>query len=65
MVAAIGRGHPELKSILPETDDRPAPDGFKIDPSKAEQQLGLKFIGFEQSMKDTVTRLLELQNELA
>lgn len=64
MVAAIGKTHPELASVLPPTDGRPAPPGYGVDASKSEQQLGMRFIDFETSIGDAVTKLLEIKQRL-
>lgn len=39
-------------------------DHFKSDSSKAERELGLKFRRFEDAIKDTIAKLLEIEKKL-
>jgi hypothetical protein len=37
---------------------------FKTDSSLVEKELGIKWIGFEQSIKDTLGTIFEIEKEL-
>lgn len=56
---------PELRSRTPEgTPNAPLPDSFKVDNSKAREQLGIHFIPLKECIVDTVKSLVALEKEL-
>jgi nucleoside-diphosphate-sugar epimerase len=55
----------ELASNVPSSEGLPPSPHFKTDSSKAERDLGIKFITFEKMILDTVDKLVQLNKSLA
>jgi len=56
---------PELRELTPKgKTGEPLPDVYKLDTSKATNQLGIVFTPLEKTVEDTVNNLLELQKKL-
>ena len=62
-----------IREKIPEAKDRTpvgkpgsglGADVYKVDNGKAKRELGMSFIGLEESIVDTASRLLELEKEL-
>jgi nucleoside-diphosphate-sugar epimerase len=57
---------PELADTTPEGDaNKPLPPVYKLDSSKAEKDLGIKWRSMEECVVDTVNSLKELESKLA
>lgn len=64
-VEVIRRKFPEQEGRLPKgVQASEGAEHFKTDSSKVEKELGVKWIGFEQSVQDTAAKLFELEREL-
>jgi len=62
----IRKRFPELKASTPEGDaGKPLPDVYKLDTSAAKRDLGIEFLGIEDTVVDAVTSLRELEKALA
>jgi len=62
----IRKRFPELKDKVPEGNPGEAfPDVYKLDTSKVQNELGLKFRSLEETVVDSVNSLLELQKSLS
>jgi len=64
-IAQLGRtAFPSQSSRFPETDSKAAPPHFKTDSSKVEKELGIEFIPFRQSVKDTLEELFKIEERI-
>ena len=66
IVDSIRDRYPDLKDRLAEGNRGEKPDGkvFTLDASKAEKELGLRYISFEDCVKDTVDRFLAIEKDV-
>ena len=64
IVAILRKAFPEHISRIPETDSKPMVEHYNTDSSKAGKDLGIIWIGIEQSITDTAARLWEIEASL-
>ncbi|KAL8277114.1 hypothetical protein RQP46_010442 [Phenoliferia psychrophenolica] len=60
----IIRNFPEQAHRIPKAPVTSGPEHFKTDTSKVEKELGIKWISFEESIKDTVKVIFDLEKSL-
>ncbi|GAA5902470.1 SDR family oxidoreductase [Sporobolomyces salmoneus] len=64
-IANFGRqAFPAQASRFPPDDSKPASPHFSTDSSKVEKELGIEFIPFRQSVKDTLEELFEVEQRI-
>jgi hypothetical protein len=64
-IANFGRqAFPDQASRFPETDSKAAPPHFSTDSSKVEKELGIDFIPFRTSVKDTLEQLFAIEKRI-
>ena len=65
IAALLRKAFPDKASRIPKTGDgKPPFQHFDTDSTKAEKDFGIKWIGFEQCMKDTASKLWEIEASL-
>lgn len=64
-IASIARkAFPDQASRIPDAKPSEGSPHFKTDSSLVEKELGIKWIGFEQCIKDTLSSIFEVEKEL-
>ena len=65
VVDALREQLPELKDKIPEGTPGKGPETYKLDGSKAERVLGIKYITLADSMRDSFVQFLEADSKAA
>ncbi|KAH8592762.1 putative cinnamoyl-CoA reductase [Bisporella sp. PMI_857] len=64
IVDIIRRDFPEKRSVVPEgTPGTPLPDVYRLDNSKIQNELGIKFRTLESSIHDAIAEFVELEKK--
>ncbi|GAA6026123.1 hypothetical protein JCM11491_002807, partial [Sporobolomyces phaffii] len=64
-IADFGRqAFPDAAARFPPADSKPARDHFKTDSSKVERELGVEFMPFRTSVRDTLAELFKIEQRL-
>ncbi|GAA5982782.1 hypothetical protein JCM10908_006785 [Rhodotorula pacifica] len=64
-IAAVARkAFPDQASRIPDAKPTPGAEHFKTDSSLVEKELGIKWISFEDSVKDTLGQIFQIEKEL-
>ncbi|BGP58484.1 hypothetical protein JCM8202_001148 [Rhodotorula sphaerocarpa] len=64
-IAAVARkAFPDQASRIPDAEETAGQDHFKTDSSLVEKELGIAWIPFEQSVKDTLGQIFQIEKEL-
>lgn len=64
-IAAVARkAFPDQASRIPDAEETAGQDHFKTDSSLVEKELGINWISFEQSVKDTLGQIFQIEKEL-
>ncbi|POY74967.1 hypothetical protein BMF94_1943 [Rhodotorula taiwanensis] len=58
------KSFPDQASRIPEVEPTSGPEHFKTDSSLVEKELGIKWITFAESVKDTLGQIFDLEKEL-
>lgn len=64
-IAAVARkAFPDQASRIPDVEPTPGAEHFKTDSSLVEQELGISWISFEDSVKDTLEEIFQIEKQL-